>query len=247
MNPLTLVEAMTTGRFLTGLGLGIVVAVVGLIHRNGTALLASIGVAVAAGLWIEGSLIEAERPSTVLILLGAVWVGVASLGMQTVARSMRPSTLASLLALWVLGVWGTVPDTESALVLLGVVPVACLVIPLVSPPNVVGAFVTSIAILVVVAIDGVGRSSAPVGALGAAGVLMVATIAKRWLVHMRDGVIVVMQVAIVIWAGRIAGTADSAVSAAILLAVGFTLLGLTAVVARKVGARRTPPTVSSDR
>lgn len=184
-------------------------------------------VAIAAG--------DLARPGwAVPMIAGTTLVGgmlTASYDRVLGARGLAPV----LLAVTALGVYLTTPDTEHSAVLLGVaLPVALLACPWPLATLGVGGSFGSVAVLAwVVAIDGVGRDGAIVGAVACLGMLAVEPVVRgvtggRRLppapVPLRySATVVVVHVVLVAACSRIGGLRSSAVEALMVCAVAYVL------------------------
>jgi len=125
-------------------------------------------------------------------------------------RQLPAWSIGIAFALWVLGVWGTVPDTERAAVTMGVM---AAMLPALWPALRVrigweGAVVAVAALGFVAITDGSARPNAIIGALGMAGMPIAAAAALHWLRPSRRQSawwFVGAQVVHVIVSGRVAG------------------------------------------
>jgi hypothetical protein len=171
------------------------------------------------------------------------------------ARWRRRGLGPVLLAISVAGVYVTVPDTEQALVALGVaLPVALLgwPWPLASLGR-AGAYAATGALLWVVAAGSGGRGSAVVGGVACLGLLAVEPLARlldprresvlEWLPPGRGGVVAAAlpHLGLVYLAARVAGlrpTVAPAVAIASLAFCATTLLALVATAARRRAGRQ---------
>lgn len=243
MNPFTLLALLGDPRFGVGAAAGGVAA---LIFRIGGrrldwfvlwALAAVAGLAATDGLdWSSNA-----RPWALGAAAGAI-LAVGAITPRLLARTgfWVPRVL---FALAVLGVWGTVPDTEHARVLMGVT--AVLVVlgfgHAESPVSMPGLMLATAVLAYVVLVDGWPRDSAIVGALGSLGMLVVAPIAlagrgmlasrgrgpakaSEWSDWTNAMSLVAAQVLLVILSGRAAGQAGSATWATAILLVSSVIV-----------------------
>ena len=210
MNPRTLLALLTEPDFLHGLAAGVGATVLMLASRNRIGWSLCWGVAAAGGLlWTEWR--DSWSVLATWTMLPAVaWVLAAGVAVRELDRKAPPWSVLAMFALAVLGVWGTVPDTEGAAVLMGVtVGMAPAIWPLQARAGAFGPFVAFTAVAVVAVVDGAPRPGSIVGALGAAGMLLVAPAALRIRrtapAALSGWILVVTQVAFVIVSGRLAG------------------------------------------
>ena len=127
------------------------------------------------------------------------------------------------LAATALGVWGTVPDTENAIVLLGAVTGGSLAAVGVRSSAAVWSWIPIIAIVSAVAVtEGQARVSAPIGALAVLGVLIIHPAVDRAVDDVPSWLLVSVHVMLVVIGGRVAGTAETAIAAGALAIVGLT-------------------------
>ena len=236
MNPLTLVALLVEREFLWGLGCGLACAAMVWAARGRFPWLAAWAGAAVVGLvatdWLQDF---ASAPSWALVP-GLTFVALGAVGARAVERHASGFALVSLFALTVLGVWGTIPDTEGARVLMGVT--AGMAPAALSQVRASGAGLALAVIATVVLVDGVGRPGSIVGALGCAGLLLIVpgVIAARrsrevtsW--HSGGGtrlsawLLVGAQVALVISSGRLAGTEEDPTRAFAIWAVAALAVG----------------------
>ncbi len=189
-------------------------------------------------------------PAMLLVFSGEVFeplwgriAGVAAIslggGLAAWSEHRRPSSWAGpvLAAGSALGVFIVVPDTERALVLLGAaLPVALLGWPLRLARLGTGGVLSFVGVLVwVVLRDGATRDSAIVGGLAALGVLVAEPVAVllgrlfsgAWSPPVSDWLLVATDAVVILLAGRLAGTLDSAEDA--MLVAGLVLAGAVAL------------------
>lgn len=259
MNPFTLLALLGDPRFGVGAAAGGVAALIFRIGGRRLDWFALWSFAAAAGLAVTDGLDWSNNVKP--WALGAAGGAVLAVGLSTPRLLARTAFWVPrvLFALAVLGVWGTVPDTEHARVLMGVTA-ALLVLGFghaQSPVSRPGLMLAIVVLAYVVLVDGWPRDSSIVGALGSLGMLVVAPVtlgvqamlAERGNEHGRpprwiEGwSLVATQVPLVILSGRIAGQAGSALSAAaILLAsclvVAAVWLGVSAVLRMPPWKRR---------
>jgi hypothetical protein len=240
LNPLTLLALLGDPRFGIGAVAGGVAAVIFRVGGRRLDWFLLWAFAGAAALAVTDGLDWSSnvRPWA----LGAAGGAILAVGVSTFRLLPRTAFWVPrvLFALAVLGVWGTVPDTEHARVLMGVTA-ALLVLGFgqaQSPVTRPGLMLATAVLAYVVLVDGWPRDSSIVGALGSLGMLVVAPItsavqgmvaerrneresAPRWL---EGWSLVAAQVLLVILSGRVAGRVDSAVSAAVILLVSCLLV-----------------------
>jgi hypothetical protein len=186
--------------------------------------------AVAPGAWLVAAhgAIPGEPWVRVLVFITIVVGGalVADVDRRTARLGLGPL----LFALSIGGVYATVPDTEQALVLLGVAaPVALLGWPL--RQAVLGPAGSPAAVAVLAwtaAVGGVGRPSSIVGAVGCLGLFVVAPLSRR-SVRTSAPVVVATHALLVLVSARVAGlrpTVSAAVAVVLLeLVVGVAVWG----------------------
>jgi hypothetical protein len=181
MNPLSVLDLITRQEFQTGLvyGLFAVVALL-LVRKAGWFLLWGI----AAALAVNGAGFLRASPSSPAWGLPAVAVATlaAALAFRTLARQMPAWAVGLAFSLWVLGVWGTVPDTERARVAMGV---TAALLPCLWPGLRIrlgweGMLLAAAVLGYVAVADGAARPPAIVGALGMVGMPVTAALASRW-------------------------------------------------------------------
>lgn len=229
MNPVTLLEAFMAPSFLLGAVLGLVASLFAWAHRRTDVWLASVGAAIIAALWVNGRILGLPMPPLALGAVGAGTVLLAAIGVWRVVQEAGPVTVGACLALTALGVWGTVPDTENAIVLLGAASGGTL-----GALRVTGArgsvAVAAIGVLAAAAFisltDGLGRSSAPMGSLATFGIFLIAPLGYRLWRGVPPWAWVAVHVALVIFCGRVAGQVSSAEASAAM--AGAALLGAAA-------------------
>lgn len=174
MNPLTLLDLFSQPEFLTGLAIGAVsLAAVLLFPKVGWFM--AWGVAGLVGLaWMDFLAIPSgpgwRFPAAVVAAVGA------SVGANRLVRHGPRWMPPALFVLWVLGVWGTVPDTERAAVTMGVTVALLPALWFGQRVRVEwpGALLAAAVLSFVAITDGAARPTAIVGALGGVGMLVVA-------------------------------------------------------------------------
>lgn len=229
MNPLTLLELLGQPEFQTGLAVGALALVAVLIVRKAGWLLAwGIG-AIAALAW--GGLLRWSEATPEwglpVIVLTAVAAAVA---FRVLMRHVPAWSAGLVFALWVLGVWGTVPDTERAAVVMGV---TAAMLPALWPGLRVrvgweGAAVAIGALGFVTITDGAARAASMIGALGMVGMPVAAAIASRWLrrgQRLSAWWLVAAQVVHVIVSGRVAGQMSEPEGALIVVVLSALVTG----------------------
>ena len=214
MNPITLLELFGQPDFQQGMlvgGMGLVAVLV--VRKLGW--LMTWGICAFAALSWTGLLRSSPAtpgwalPVTILTALAGTWA------FRVLLSRARAWSVGLSFGLWVLGVWGTVPDTERAIVPMGVL---AGMLPALWPDLKVrvgwhGAPVAIAALGFVIVTDGVARTSAMVGSFGMVGMAMVAALAARTVrkgQYLSSWWLVASQAVHVIVSGRIAGqTVDS--------------------------------------
>lgn len=209
MNPLTLLRLLGQPDFQVGLGAGLVsLVLLFLVRQSGWLIVWGVAAAVALALtgWLRGNPMTPDWGLTAVALTA---IGSAA-SFRILLRHVPAWSIGIVFSLWVLGVWGTVPDTERAVVVMGT---TTGMLPALWPSFRIrlgweGAAV-AVAVLGFVAIsDGPARFNSIVGSLGMVGMPMVAAGAcllvngGRWL---SPWWLIAAQVVHVIVSGRIAG------------------------------------------
>jgi hypothetical protein len=146
----------------------------------------------------------------------------------------RPAGLAPvLLAATAIGVYYTVPDTEEAVVLVGAtLPLVLLGFPFpFASLGRAGTFALVGAIVWVSCVDGRGRDTAIVGAIGCFGIMVLDPLLDRVLPERQERLVrpwswpllamAAIHVGLVAMASRVAGTSDSLSRAVVILVVSF--------------------------
>jgi len=208
MNPLTLLELLDQPEFQRGFAAGVVALVAVLLIRKAGWLLAW-GLAAVAGLAWSGLLRSNPMVPEWGLPAVAVTALAAAASFYALMRKMPAWAAGIAFALWVLGVWGTVPDTERATVVMGV---TVAMVPVLWPGLRIrsgweGMAVAAAVLGFVVITDGAARTTSIVGALGMVG-MPVAAAASSWLrPHARPSPLwlVAAQAVHVIVCGRVAG------------------------------------------
>ena len=194
-----------------------------MIHRRGSLWVASTGIAALVALLLEDRLQGLAVPSVGLIALAAVSVGLGVTGAAQISQRYGAGLAFVCLAATALGVWGTVPDTENAIVLLGAVTGGSLAAVGVRSSAAVWSWIPIIAIVSAVAVtEGQARVSAPIGALAVLGVLIIHPAVDRAVDDVPSWLLVSVHVMLVVIGGRVAGTAETAIAAGALAIVGLT-------------------------
>lgn len=241
MNPLTVLALFQEPRFLTGAGIGLIGALA--VFAAPRAVGWFIAWTVAAGVALAMTGFPGWPPQVEAWMLGVAMLTTAVVPLAAASLQGRTESWVPpvLFALAVLGVWGTVPDTEHAQVLMGVT--ATLVVVALGPKEprwtIPGLFLATAVLSYVVLVDGWPRHSAVIGACGSVGMLVAAPIAlaigrsrpkqprgyrsrSRSTPRLEPWALIVAQVVLVILSGRLAGRADSALTASGLLLASYT-------------------------
>lgn len=229
MNPITLFELFGQADFQRGLLVGVAGLVAVLAVRK-LGWLMTWGIGAFAALSWAGLL----RPSpltpgwalavTVVIALAGTWA------FRVLLSRARSWSVGLTFGLWVLGVWGTVPDTERAMVIMGVL---AGMLPALWPGLKVkvgwyGAAVAIAALGFVTVTDGAARTSAMIGSLGMVGMAVAAGLSAR-IVRKRQFLspwwLVASQALHVIVSGRVAGQTWDAGGALTIVILSSILTG----------------------
>lgn len=229
MNPLTLLELLGEPRFQRGFAVGLVALVAILVVRKAGWLLAWGLAAFAALAWV-GVLRSSPGIPSWALPASALTVLAAAVSYYSVMRRLPAWAAGMTFALWVLGVWGTVPDTERAAVAMGT---TAALLPGLWPGLKVrvgweGVVVAAAALAFVALTDGAGRSTAIAGSLGMAGMPLAAAVASRWLrpkARLSPLAFVGAMALNVIICGRIAGQAYNVESAWIVALLSALVTG----------------------
>ncbi|MGH7566740.1 MAG: hypothetical protein ACREK2_07915 [Gemmatimonadota bacterium] len=209
MNPLTLLDLLGQPEFQMGFAVGIIGLIAALIVRKAGWLLVW-GMAAIGALGWAGLLWWTEETPDWGLAAAVVTAVAAAAAFRVLMRQVPAWPVGIVFALWVLGVWGTVPDTERAAVVMGV---TAAMLPALWPGLRVrvgweGAAVAVAALGFVTITDGAARSATMVGALGMVGMPVVAAAVCHWLRSGRRPSpwwLVAAQVVHVIVSGRVAG------------------------------------------
>ena len=118
MNPLTLLELLGEPQFQTGFVIGLIALAALLIVRKAGWFLAW-GLAALAALTWTGFLRSSPEVPSWAIPAAALTVMASAVSFYAIMRRVPAWAAGIAFALWVLGVWGTVPDTERAAVTMG--------------------------------------------------------------------------------------------------------------------------------
>lgn len=226
MNPLALLRLFETTEFQVGLAAGLIALGVGLSMRRRAphvALLFSF--AAVAGLGWLGSFSPSVTERALLRawwILPAVVVAVVA-AVYALKERIGGAHPTVALAVTVGGVWATVPDTEEAAVLVGVMTglFALAWLPRRGRLAFVSAEFATIIIAWVVVVGALGRDGAVIGGLGALasiGLLRLILIRRAWW----D---IVLHVALVLVWTRVAGLRQSALEAAVLGVFATAVIG----------------------
>lgn len=229
MNPITLFELLGQADFQRGLLVGVagLVAVLA-VRKLGWLMTWGIGAFAAlswAGLLRPSPLTPGwALPVTVVIALAGTWA------FRVLLSRARSWSVGLTFALWVLGVWGTVPDTERAMVIMGVL---AGMLPALWPGLKVkvgwhGAAVAIAALGFVTVTDGAARTSAMIGSFGMVGMAVVAGLSAR-IARKRQFLspwwLVAAQALHVIVSGRVAGQTWDAGGALTIVILSSLLTG----------------------
>jgi hypothetical protein len=214
MNPMTLFELLGQPDFQRGVMVGGAGLAAVLIARK-LGWLLTWGICAFAALGWTGLLRSAPAtpgwalPVTVLVAATGTW------SFRVLLSRARAWSVGLSFALWVLGVWGTVPDTERAIVVMGVLAgmLPALWPGLKARVGWHGAGVAIAALGFVTVTDGASRTGAMIGSFGMVGMAVAAALAAR-IARKRQFLspwwLVAAQALHVIVSGRIAGqTMDS--------------------------------------
>jgi hypothetical protein len=180
LNPLALFDLLTREEFQTGLVCGLfAVAALLLVRKAGWLLLW--GIAAVVALSASGFLRASPSSPAWAPYAAAVAVLAVALAFRTLARDVPAWAAGAAFALWVLGVWGAVPDTERAGVAMGV---TAALLPCLWPGLRIrlgweGMLLAAGVLGFVALADGAARPPSIVGALGMVGMPVAAAIASR--------------------------------------------------------------------
>lgn len=251
MNPLTLFELLGDPGFQKGFATGLIALVAILVVRKAGWLLAW-GVAALAALAWTGMLRSSPNIPSWAVPVGGITVVAAAVSFHAMMRKVPAWAAGLAFALWVLGVWGTAPDTERAAVVMGT---TAALLPGLWPGLKIrvgweGILVAASALVFVAVTDGAGRITAIPGSLGMVGMPLAAAAASRWL---RPGVrlsplgfVGAMAINVIV-CGRVAGQAYNvssawiiAVLSALVTGAGFVLVSGDLGTKRPGGDARSP-------
>ncbi|HEX5616364.1 MAG TPA: hypothetical protein VFZ83_14515 [Acidimicrobiia bacterium] len=203
--------------------------------------------ALLPGAWIVGLALDGVGPDWSRPLLVTFTAIGGALVADTDRYQERRGFGPALLAITIVGVYGTVPDTEHARVLLGAaLPLLFLGIPTPVAKLGVGGSATSVALIMWIAtVDGVGRPAAIVGSAGAFAILLAEPLGRRAFSRLRQKVrrknhtlarhlvvvtdVTLLHAVLALYASRVAGFSDTTAAAVWLLvpmlAVAFVAAG----------------------
>ena len=187
--------------------------------------------AVVPGAWVVAAHSAIPGEPWVRVLVFATIVAGSALVADLDRRTARLGLGPVLFAVSVGGVYATVPDTEQALVLLGVaVPVALLGWPLRRAGLGRAGSAAAVSVLAwTAAVGGVGRPSSIVGAVGCLGLFVVGPVIRR-PVRLRFSALVATHALLVLISARVAGlrpTVRAAVTVVLLeLVAGLAVCGM---------------------
>lgn len=229
MNPFTLLELLGQPEFQSGIAIGVAGLVLLLILRRVGWLLVW-GVAAFGALAWVGRLGGTEAAPEWGLVAVAVTAIAAAAAFYVLLRQLPAWSIGIAFALWVLGVWGTVPDTERAAVTMGV---TAAMLPALWPALRVrigweGGVVAVAALGFVAITDGSARPISIIGALGMAGMPITAAAALHWLRPSRQPSawwFVGAQAAHVIVSGRVAGQLLQLEGALVVVILSALLMG----------------------
>jgi hypothetical protein len=239
MNPFTLIGLLGDPEFQRGFAVGAVGLVLLVLLKKQGWLLTWAAASIAALAWTGRLVGEPTTPSWGLPAIGLV-MAAGTGAFYGLARRAPAWAVGLVFAVWVLGVWGTVPDTERARVPLGA---ATPLLAALLPPLGVGVGwaggLPAIAVLGFVALtDGAARTSSMIGSLGMVGMPVTAALAAplRGIGTLSGPGLVAAQVLHVIVSGRIAGQMTNDVAALALVVVSSVVTG--ALVPGRGGPRK---------
>lgn len=229
MNPLTLLDLIGQPEFQSGFVVGLVGLVLVLLLRRVGWLLVW-GVAAFGALAWVGLLHGTEvAPDWGLAAVGLTALAAAA-AYFVLLRQVPAWSVGLAFALWVLGVWGTVPDTERAAVVMGV---TAAMLPALWPGLRVrtgweGVLVAVAALGFVAITDGSARPMSIIGVLGMVGMPVTAAATLHWLRPSRKSSawwFVGAQVVHVIVSGRVAGQMHQPEEAIVVVVLSALLTG----------------------
>lgn len=187
------------------------------------------------GAWIVGLSLEGFEPGWARPLLVVMTAIGGALVTDTDRYQERRGFGPALLAITIVGVYSTVPDTEHARVLLGAgIPVLFFGIPTPVAKLGAGGSATAVALIMwIAATDGVGRPAAIVGSAGAFAVLLLEPLGRRAFANLRRKVrrkdhnlarhlvvvadVTLLHAVLALYASRVAGFSDTTQAAVWLL------------------------------
>lgn len=245
MNPLTLLKLIFEPHFQTGFLTGILaVAVLILVRKAGWFLLW--GTAAVLGLAWAGVLRTNPASPAWSIPAVAVTVVTAAFSFQSLMRRMQAWAAGAAFALWALGVWGTVPDTERAMVTMGVTAalVLCLWPRFRIRVGWEGILLAASVLGFVTIADGAARPVSIVGALGMVGMPLAAAIASSRLrpqKHLPPFWFVGAMAMHVIVCGRVAGQLFDLLGALTIVVLSALLTGAGLVLVLETMERSPKP------
>lgn len=176
MNPITLLRLLQNPEFLLAAALGAGLFVASLIARRGIDWFLVWTVAVGTG-WAVLGYLQLPPNAPVWVVPASVLAAVAGgWGIGELRRESPSALVPAMFALTVLGVWGTTPDTERAVVMMGAstpLVLGALVRPS-SARGVLWPYMACGALSWAVITDGLGRMGSIVGAFGTLGMLVIA-------------------------------------------------------------------------
>jgi hypothetical protein len=196
--------------------------------------------------WTDALGAPPETPGWSLPVVAAV-AGASTWAFRVLLLQAPPWSVGASFALWVLGVWGTVPDTERAVVTMGV---ATAMLPALWPRlgvrmGWIGTPVAVAALGFVAVTDGAARTSAMVGALGMVGMAVVGAAfagSRRAARPPSPWALVAAQAVHVIVSGRVAGQAAGPGWALLIVVVSSLATGAAwAWTTRPAPGPRLPP------
>lgn len=230
-----------------------VLAVTGIVLDWRTLPLGVVAVALLPGAWIVGLGVAEDRPGWVVPLVVVVVALGGALAADHDRYQQRRGFGPALLAIAVVGLYATVPDTEHARVAIGAaMPLLFFGIPTpVARLGTSGAATGTALVMWIASVDGAARPTAIIGTAGAFGLLFAEPIGRRLFqdlrrkvrrkgVHLGRGLVVVTDVllfdaVLAAYASRISGFSRTTLGATLLL---VPMAALAIVVA---GAIPAPP------
>jgi hypothetical protein len=245
VNPLTLLQLLVDPDFQQGFLVGAVGLVLLLVVKRLGWLTVWGAAAFVALAWTGRLTGTPDTPSWALAVAAPVVV-VGTWAFRGLSRRAAAWSVCLVFALWVLGVWGTVPDTERARVPMGVAAALLLVLwpRLRVPVGWPGALVAIAALGFVTVTDGAPRTTAMVGSFGMVGMPLVAALAaaRRGFGSLSPQGLVAAQVVHVIVSGRIAGQMSNTLAAIGVVIASAVVTGALVPGQRgRQAARKGPP------